>query len=85
MPSASEYLPCYFRTKTGAMSRRLIQIDGQTLHLCQDKNNKVINKLEIDLQKALVILDLPNRIQWTDCSSGNFDHGFIDYPLSIRF
>ena len=85
MPSASEYLPCYFRTKTGAMSTRLIQIDGQTLYFCQEKNNKVTNKLEIDLQKALVVLGLPSRTQWTNFSSGKVDYGFIDYPISIRF
>ena len=60
-PTAGEYLPCYFRTTTGAMSTRLIQIDGQTLYFCQNKNNEQKDKMEIDLRKALVVLGLPDR------------------------
>ena len=59
--AGGEYLPCYFRTSTGEMSTRLIQIDGQKLYFCQDQKTELVNKLEIDLRTALVVLGLPTR------------------------
>ena len=67
------------------MSSRLIQVNGQMLYFCQDQNDEIVIKIEIDLNTALVVLGLPTRTQWASFSTSNVDYGFIDYPIVIRF
>jgi len=83
-PSPNVYQPCYVRTKSGALTARLIKIEGSTIGLWRLKNGKLSVKLSKDLSGGRACYDYPVNTECTETGSGKPSEGFTVLPISIK-
>lgn len=78
------YRPCYIRAKSGALTARLVKIEGKTISLWRLKDGKLCMRLSKDLSGGRVCYDYPVSAECTEAGSGEPSAGFSVLPISVK-